>query len=793
MKISIPKVRVACMLAVVAFNSAFAGNGVWIKREGVGSGGTDWANWNDEANWDQGVIATGADGYADLTGAAGQYVSLPDGDFAINRFWGAGDTVIRSNGKLVLGDLNGTFGKAWLYGDCTVQNSDIYRGPENLVLCGDVTSVSGKDILWWSPTFRLDLYANASGEKRIACPVPAEKSLYWNFGAMTVTAPHGSSETVVARWRQTGGSAFLSRAAGQGEHVLSVGTAVAGMGIPDGTFLKRVFPDGTIELSAAATETIAENELTFAAFTSDVSLQIPALLPFNGSAKRVLRFQKYREEDKITLKSAFYPCTATDDNRYLTVTTDEGMIPGKLILTGDENSVTYLTLDNADVELSGDMAKSEISVPATARRAILSVPEKASYAVGCLSSAENTLVKEGEGRLTVGVRKSALSYDASAVVIKEGVFAPSSQEDGEALFIRSLTVKSGAAIEVPATGLHVGSLVLEPGAILSGEGLLEYDAADETLFKDVKIACDGIRKFNGKAGGAFDVSLLSGSCLALKENGEKIMIFESGSATLKVDGSGMVDIFCVGGGGGGGTYAGGGGGGGGVVSTQSVKVVAGYYGISVGKGGKGSSEYERAGENGDDSTAFGVVARGGGGGGSRNNAAAQIGGSGGGAGATWYLNDKLIPGAAGTEGQGYAGGGSATSKNHLYYAFGGGGGGAGGSGQAAEYEARAGNGGEGVRCAIWNSDRVFGSGGGGGSGHSSANTAGKGGTGAGDGANWASSVAKPGTDGLDGWGGGGGGGGRFSESSKGNGGNGGCGIVIVRYRPAKKGTVITVR
>ncbi|MBO7206509.1 MAG: hypothetical protein J6W10_02730, partial [Kiritimatiellae bacterium] len=619
MKKSMLKVSAACMMAVIAANSIFAGDGKWIKRDGVGTGGTNWANYSDTDNWVDGVVATGAEAYADLTAASGQYVLLPTGDFVINRFWGAGDTVIRGDGKVVLGDLLGTFGKAYLYCDCTVQNSSPYRGPENLVFCGDVTSITGTDILWWSPTFRFDLYANSAGEERVATPLPTNRAIKWNAGKMTFTAPHGSSADIVARWSQTSGSVFLSRAVGQAEHILSVGTIVTGAGIPAGTFLKRVFPDGTIELSAAATETIAENEITFAAFEADVSIQIPMLSPYNGSSKRTLCLQKYRNEDNIVLTTYFCKSSGGEDNQYLTVTTEEGMYPGKLVLTGEGSYVTYLALDDADIELAGDISKAEISVPAASRHAILSVPDEKSIAVGCLTSVENALVKAGGGTLTIGVKKTALSYETSSIIVKEGTFVPSNFDDEKPLFIRSLTVKSGAAIDVPSVGLHVGTLVLEPGAIITGAGFLEYDTTDESVLPYVFTSCVGLRAYGASGAGAFDISVLEGDYYSAAEGGDTIFIFDSVSARLKVEGAGKLDLLCVGGGGGGGIFGGGGGGGGGVVYTQSVDVVAGYYAIKVGAGGKGalsnSSPYS-AGENGGNSSAFGVLAYGGGGGGS---------------------------------------------------------------------------------------------------------------------------------------------------------------------------------
>jgi hypothetical protein len=62
---------------------------------------------------------------------------------------------------------------------------------------------------------------------------------------------------VTGVYSQQAGSPYLFL---KGEaHVLSAGTLVSGEGIPDGAFLKRIFPDGCIELSVPAAETIDGN------------------------------------------------------------------------------------------------------------------------------------------------------------------------------------------------------------------------------------------------------------------------------------------------------------------------------------------------------------------------------------------------------------------------------------------------------------------------------------------------------------------------------------------------------
>ena len=54
------KVAAAAVLAMaVAFGDA---DGTWVKRTGVGTGGTDWTSWNEPQNWQDGTVAFGATG-----------------------------------------------------------------------------------------------------------------------------------------------------------------------------------------------------------------------------------------------------------------------------------------------------------------------------------------------------------------------------------------------------------------------------------------------------------------------------------------------------------------------------------------------------------------------------------------------------------------------------------------------------------------------------------------------------------------------------------------------------------
>jgi hypothetical protein len=283
-----------------------------------------------------------------------------------------------------------------------------------------------------------------------------------------------------------------------------------------------------------------------------------------------------------------------------------------------------------------------------------------------------------------------------------------------------------------------------------------------------------------------------------------------------------VEYLIVAGGGGGGMDMGGGGGGGGVLtgivnlsSATTYPVVVGAEGNGAPRAGFGAGTqgianhvYTITGTNGGNSSWNGLVALGGGRGGmapygqSNVRGAGATGGSGGGA--TGYDIPDNVGGAAGTPGQGFAGGNA--SGNY----WSGGGGGAGGVGGKGAFS-RAPFGGIGRFSMIDGNPRFYG-GGGGGSGYSGiGGDGGYGGGGAGsvqdtfggiyarnNGTNNSageinSQTNQPGRNAGANTGGGGGGGSHYNSNNQG--GQGGSGIVILRYptipRPTITPTVAT--
>ena len=755
--------HLSCVLAIVGAFSSGAADGIWVARQGVGTGGTDWTEWSDQTNWYGGVVA-GADGNpcaANLTAAAAQYIQLPN-TLTITNFGAAGSSVFRGEGTYQLNHKSYTRNpqSCYLYfpfsfAFSATENYAGFGGSGDCRICDIPTSGTGAGaLLMTSVSFRYDLFAKAAGEVRDFYTWP-NNDFRMNAGAtVRFIAPHGSSTNLTSRWVQTADSPFLKQAAGETPHVLSAGTTVTGDGIPEGAFLKRIFPDGTIELSAAPTNSAAANALTFAAFNAKTVARLyTRLAAYNGKDNHYICVQKYRAEDDFTLMANanwFQILTGGHDNAKFTFRTEAGFLPGRIVMSGVYNGgepIVYL--ENCHLQIEG-----------------------------------NTAV---DGTVTVRVDNSA---HTARLTVTNGVHT-----FGRLANLAGKIVKAGARFVIPdGVVLKPASLVVEEGAIFGGAGRLVYPLSASAILG--LVLEDGVSIDDGRSGSDFLIEVMRGAPSAAGQDGDSVWIFDT-NALLRVNGTGVFDVLVVGGGGGGGAHNGGGGGGGGVVYTQQLAVASGVYPLNVGMGGKGALANYTDNTSGGNSGVFGLLAYGGGAGGTYDPGHGEYrhygkaGGSGGGGGIQYpYSSTVKAPGGVGVSGQGHDGGkGFNTNRTNPYlYSIGGGGGGAGEPGEDAWYDETAdkvkgGNGGDGVLCEIYGS-KYYGGGGGGGASNKAADGYFKGGLGGGgDGGITAGSTKKPGGKGEDGLGGGGGAGtAYYAGDESAPGGDGGRGVVIIRWR-----------
>jgi hypothetical protein len=251
------------------------------------------------------------------------------------------------------------------------------------------------------------------------------------------------------------------------------------------------------------------------------------------------------------------------------------------------------------------------------------------------------------------------------------------------------------------------------------------------------------------------------------------------NGTLVVSQAGDAEVLIVAGGGKGGgsngQRSGGGGGAGGLIHLSTMALGVGSLSIVIGAGGTSG--------NGGNSTFNGQTAVGGGKGGDTAGSG-SVGGSGGGS-----RHGSSFPGAAGTAGQGSAGGAQGFDSGSGTGIFTGSGGGGAGAVGTQGTNLAGGKGGDGVQYNMDGTLKYYAGGGGGSVAayggqttvHSGAG--GQGGGGAGTDA-FGSGGGAPGSVGVAGTANTGGGGGAGGGDSGAAGGNGGSGIVIIRYAPS---------
>ena len=834
-----------------------------------GQGGTDWLKYTDAANWDDAELGSAQDdalgfGNAILNNCAaagnGRYIELPD-SLSVHRMactTGSLDTypVLRGDGTLKYTFTSTTasvttLGGLWLYSPYSLTGTSGYAGfiSPALVICGPLvgTSFSGTanntaETGWsYGPRictqviFNYSKYATepigADGVRTISdwtCDYQLD-----NGGTFSFVAPCGTAADVTRKFDLTDNSPFAKPSAGEPtDGNLPVGTAVTGAGVADGTYLKRIFPDGSIELSKPVSGS-SSADLTFAAVTYRVLVDgsNSRLRPQNqGGSSRKIKVNKFRAEDdfEVRVKQLAHRIVDNNSSMKLTFTTDEGFLPGRFRIIDDwwrhssesKTSTFSITLENCNIvppaQMRGDDAI--LKLPGANHTARITVDtEEVRPAAGeyktCMAEVKGTLVKDGVGTWNVAFTGTSTDYTGS-VVIEEGTLLVANA----GATLGTVEVKSGATFDVSAGGITVGNLIVADGAVVFG-GRVTVGAITGDVGKIVLRNGAAVVDAASPAE-PLDVELQSGTMRRLYEDGDCVAIVTA-SSTLRFSGSGTADILVVGGGGGaGGLTGGGGGGGGGVLYVKDVPLSGGYYGVTVGQGGKGAisrgvkkddaGNYTNGVFNGENSAFNGLVAIGGGAGGgySGDNKALHpdstvkseygvAGGSGGGGGVLYPENgsNRDRPGGAGTEGQGYAGAKSCNRRHSNPTIVAGGGGGGAGAAAIDAYLDEDGNlhgsnGGDGLFVPIWG-ERYWG-GGGAGSACSSVDVECKGGKGGGGDSHVGRTNNLSGGDGEPNTGGGGGAAMSKDWDSDGGqrGGNGGSGIVIIRFKSAQVKPVV---
>ena len=474
---AIRKILVSAAAAVLSSVSAADRSLIW--RDGVGTSVTNAVNWSDPANWLNGEVAGTGDSAFLTNKTTGLLFVRSEKELELAQLFAkvSGEDMTTTSAYQVhfISDyplkINGTktpgIASIRLYADVILSES-LSKYNDSVLMCGDVNNGA---IVLGNMTFthHMDLYANSAGEERLN---PGTTNSYRSASRQAIWyAPQGSSVDVVGQWSQTEGSRYLFRT---GEpHALCVGTLVHGTGIPEGAFLKRVFDDGTIEISEPATATVTENDVTFDAFS-------PKVLQFlsgydadtggSGGAIGTSRAQKYRDEDEFTMEIGKIVLSEKFGHRF---TTDAGYRPARWLLHDTSGVLGKIYLGDCHIEFAAklDGTATAVGFPNTyviqessGYRSRLVVGAGLSGSIGYVYNFIGTIVKSGEGTLA-----TSLAYETSrntgTLVVEEGVL----ELTGDAQHrVKTLAISNGAVLKVSGGTLQVDELVVEPGARIEG-------------------------------------------------------------------------------------------------------------------------------------------------------------------------------------------------------------------------------------------------------------------------------------------------------------------------------------
>ena len=477
---------VLCGLALPAMATDY----VW-SNSGVNSAATAY-DFTDGANWNGGSVpVSGTSTYVWFTNTPGavRYATVPD-NFAFYEVYGAiGSPIVLLGGTVnVHRGLNykgsGNVPTVYIYADSTI-TGDMYLN--RAVVCGDIAP-NGNRTLWQSAGdnwHRLDWYANTAGEMRVNPSTTYNIAL--SYGTYHMIAPQGADEAVTATWTLSNGSPYAVRASGTAEHVLCAGTFVTAPGneLPAGTFLKRVFPDGSIELSEAVTlaSSPADVALTFEAFSPKVTQELRFVNTANSTA-HTLDFSKWRDKDEARLRVGSlnwtYDSASVRENTRLTLTSWTG-VPATIEIVDATRHNCNIVLDKCHLQFEktastvAGFPDADLRMSDALSFATLTVTNGITAYVGAISNIVGALTKDGAGTLVAKLPSYSAAgalANTGSLTVKDGVLMAIAQEDGGTVAVATLSLGASSTLCIPSNGTLVvsSSFSAVPGATISGPG-----------------------------------------------------------------------------------------------------------------------------------------------------------------------------------------------------------------------------------------------------------------------------------------------------------------------------------
>lgn len=486
------------------------------------------ADWNDPDNWDANGVPNGTSAWADFGSQTGVFYVKSDVPVTVYHKlaqYAAGLTYVSDKTFTLCNNVQPNSYGGHIYAPFDFHNpANRQTYVSQTRFCDVVTSsVALGGLFCGRSYFHLDRFANVPGSTRqesFAFKVCGYNSSFDLF------APESSATDVTCAFDQVEGSAFLKRIGGTAATVLSVGTAVSGAGIRPGTFLRRVFPGKDwIELSQPVTISAEGNELTLAAFTADLTVNVQSFVPNGAEMANRFRPCKYRPEDRVIVDVGSFgilPRGVSDrpiviDVPYGKFLTDQSTVtdvsaaridipyetivyPATVVVHGsgtEENgnvqlgACDILFSDNPEADGVPGFARGIVrQVPQVERKdsdgvvypfeeSKLTVTGSMTAVIRKLTGIWSTLAKCGSGTLVVGIDEAravtgTLAVREGTLTIAEPDGAYSCVASDGPVEISNLELAAGATFAVPSRGVRVlASCTMAPGATLAGEGVIE--------------------------------------------------------------------------------------------------------------------------------------------------------------------------------------------------------------------------------------------------------------------------------------------------------------------------------
>ena len=345
---------------------------------------------------------------------------------------------------------------------------------------------------------RLDHFAKSSDPMRTNDF--AVTSLYRGSSHVYVMGPRkGTAHS--GTWHVTAGSPYVFRT-GTTPAIAAGAVVTCGDVFPAGTFVKRVFSDTCIELSAAASGTAetGDKTLSFAAITPHARITIPDM----WMATYVSSYTSFATPDadgdfRVEVQSLTAGSTDTSHGPYrFCPHTNFGTYPATIVIHDAAGGGSDRHSSAHARNLLLEMGKCHLEFAETGREGARSgIPQGTAMsfasgttritvtngidaAIGLVTNFYNTIVKDGAGSLELGLTNDVVR-NTGKIEIREGaVVMP------EGAWVKTVAVSNGAALKVNGV-FDVADLTLAPGARIGGSGtivLQKPSDIDGIVFED---------------------------------------------------------------------------------------------------------------------------------------------------------------------------------------------------------------------------------------------------------------------------------------------------------------------